>query len=225
MSAKKIIIGLLAGTGLVALAASGAVAMKHGGGHGFGHGMMGGMHKMRMERMKEKFKKADVDGDGFVSKTEFEGMRSSRFDEKDSNDDGFIDAAELDKAVTAKVGARADRLLKKFDKNGDGSVSKDEIVATLSAKMSPRIKRRMGRHMKRMDENWDGKVSKAEFEIATSKKFARKDKNGDGKVSLEEMMQRGHHGMGRGGMMRGSGHHKGGMMGGHHKGGEGRGSH
>jgi len=216
MTIKKIMIGLLAGTGLVALAAGGATAMKHKG-HGFGHGGHG-MHNMRGKMAEEHFKKADVDGDGFVTKTEFEGMRSARFNEKDSNDDGFIASGELDGAVALKVGARADRLLKKFDKNGDGSVTKDEIVATLSAKMSPRIKRRMGRHLRRMDENWDGKVSKAEFEAATNKKFARKDRNGDGKITLEEMRKGG---MGHGRRMRGSGHHKGG----HHKGGMGRGSH
>ena len=48
--------------------------------------------------------------------------------------------------------------------------------------------------MKKMDINEDGSVSKQEFMSHAEKKFAKKDKNGDGVLTEDEMKKKGKHG-------------------------------
>ena len=51
-----------------------------------------------------------------------------------------------------------------------------------------------GKHhkMKKMDTDGDGSVSKDEFMAYMEKKFARKDKNGDGVLTADEMKRKKH---------------------------------
>ncbi len=99
----------------------------------------------------ERFKAMDTNGDGQVTRTEAEASAKSRFDQMDANKDGKLTGDELpgkgrwakrhggegkdgDKAMAASVGKSdfVDRALKRFDRfdqNGDGVVTQEEIDA------------------------------------------------------------------------------------------------
>ncbi|TPE47945.1 EF-hand domain-containing protein [Amaricoccus solimangrovi] len=63
------------------------------------------------------------------------------------------------------------------DKNGDGVVTRDEMIATMDAAFV------------QLDTDRDGYLSAAEAEVTiTSEQFAAADTNGDGRVSKEEFI-------------------------------------
>lgn len=87
--------------------------------------------------MRDRMMKNDKDGDGRISKVEFEaamavrGGRAARFggqmfDRIDADRDGAIAGAELDRVVETQV--------KRLDSNGDGAVSRDEAQAARSVR-------------------------------------------------------------------------------------------
>lgn len=77
---------------------------------------------------------------------------------------------------------RADRL-KAADKNGDGTLSKDEIEDMVMKRM---IERRANRLERRLDIDGDGKVTLAEIDQHQAKRFAVMDRNNDGKIEPRE---------------------------------------
>ena len=134
-------------------------------------GTSGGRHGGRPDpaqirkMLDERFKKADTDSDGFLSKEEAEKgmpMVGRRFAEIDANKDGKISREEIDKAMAhreqrgqhGKDGQKhSDERFKKADKNGDGFLSKDEVTAA-----SPLV-----RDFDKIDTNKDGKLSREEI--------------------------------------------------------------
>lgn len=74
---------------------------------------------------------------------------------------------------------RLDRMMKRFDKNGDGALTQDEIPP------------RMWGHLSSADADKDGKLTaneiKAHFEQKKKAHFAKKDKNGDGALTQDEV--------------------------------------
>jgi len=165
----------------------------------------------------------DKDGDGTVSKEEFPGPQD-RFTKLDSNGDGVIDAGE---APTGRPhhGKGRGNIIHKFDKNGDGQVSRDEfpgpdecfasldtngdgnIDATEAAQTPGRPCpqwKRGGNFIQKFDKDGDGKVSKDEFP-GPEERFTRLDSNGDGYIDSSET-PKGGPGHGR----RGPGHGRGG---------------
>lgn len=84
--------------------------------------------------------RADTNGDGIVSRSEFFTMAESHFKKLDSNANGKIDATELH-------GPRMARL----DSNGDGVLTRDEFAAGENA------------HFKQLDANTDQKITEAEL--------------------------------------------------------------
>lgn len=106
----------------------------------------------------------------------------------DANDDGSVDLSEF---------SNMDRL-KEADKNGDGTLSQDEIEAMAMKRV---VERQAQRMTKRLDVDGDGIVTIAEVEKQKGKRFALMDRNDDGKLEKSEMRhgKRMHKGHERGG--------------------------
>jgi Ca2+-binding EF-hand superfamily protein len=110
----------------------------------------------------ERFKKADTNGDGTISKSEAEAgmpMLARNFDAVDANKDGKLTSEEIRAAFskgtfTQDMRARGDEMFKKADANNDGFLSEDE-----AARASPR----MAQNFAQMDANKDGKLSRDEI--------------------------------------------------------------
>lgn len=73
--------------------------------------------------------------------------------------------------------ARRERMLKKFDADGDGKLSESERASARET---------MERRKTMADTDGDGKVSEAEREAAKAEMMKKLDTNGDGEVSEEE---------------------------------------
>jgi len=78
---------------------------------------------------KSPFDEMDTNHDGFVSKDEFTAYQKKRFDEFDTNHDGKIDAKEIASSppLMERNLKTAERMIKEWDKNGDGIVSAEEF--------------------------------------------------------------------------------------------------
>lgn len=98
---------------------------------------------------------ADADGDGKVSKAEFETWRAARATALDGNKDGLISAEELAaarvKAAEAGAKAFAEAMIARLDSDKDAKLS----AAELAAGPMPGFER--------MDRNGDGVLDEAEL--------------------------------------------------------------
>lgn len=153
MSKRKV--ALIAGGVLLAAGAIATVAAQghrrfghgeHGMGMGFGgpmeHGMMRG---------------GGWFGKGALSKADFDTRTRERFAAIDKNSDGVLDLAEIEASFASRMGDRmkranvkegemGQRMLRRFDTNKDGRVTKDEFLAEVK------------RHFE-MDLNNDGRIT------------------------------------------------------------------
>ncbi|MET4126888.1 EF-hand domain-containing protein [Roseovarius sp. MBR-6] len=92
------------------------------------------------------------------------------------------------------------------DTDGDGQLSRDEIVARMTERATAQVATRADRMIEHHDGDGDGMVSIEELQAGPmSRMFERLDADGDGAISSEEfakmremrqMMQGGQHGMG-----------------------------
>lgn len=127
----------------------------------------------------------------------------------DANGDGAIDFAELQ-------ARRSDITAEQFsamDKDGNGSLSREEMRTAGRERMQARAEERF----KALDTDGDGGLSREELaarrEQAAEERFSRLDANGDGRLTQSEMQaaretmreRRGQRGPGRGGPGRGQG--------------------
>lgn len=194
--------GKLAGillTGLM-VAAGAASAMAAVGDRNEGRGM-----KRGGERGETRFlKRLDADNDLAVTLDEYLKKRSERFVRTDKNSDGVLDEAELLKGSSGRGGNRMEQLLRRFDQDNDGRLTKAEFErepSTSSAKgdgpgrfAAARSPERRQRMFQLYDRNSDGVVEKAEYDAAKleEQEYRRKkalhvlDRNSDGRVTLEE---------------------------------------
>lgn len=116
-------------------------------------GTCGGMH----------FKEMDKNGDGAVSKKEFEVFHNERFKELDSNKDGKLAQDEMGGGMRGGMGPKGPMM-------GGGLMFEQRF--------------------KEVDVNNDGMLSKDEAEIGMPMAFANFDEydsNKDGKLSMDEM--------------------------------------
>lgn len=101
----------------------------------------------------------DANQDGFVTREEAQSypMLSAQFDAADTNQDGKLDAAEMDahRAVMHATGrAKAQERWQAADQDADGAISRDEAQASMP---------RMAERFEQFDANEDGKVERAEI--------------------------------------------------------------
>ncbi|TGP20223.1 MULTISPECIES: EF-hand domain-containing protein [unclassified Mesorhizobium] len=94
-----------------------------------------------------------------------------------------------DGAVTKdEIMAARERMFKRLDRNGDGVIDENEIETARQAidDRALAAEARLGNRWRRMDRNGDGKVSQDEFSTSTPL-FDLVDRNGDGKLSADEI--------------------------------------
>ncbi|NSY40037.1 EF-hand domain-containing protein [Leisingera sp. ANG59] len=140
MKHVKFIAAIVAAAGMTA----GSAALAKGFGH---HGP------------KMSFEEIDTDGNGEVTKAEIQAMKDAHFAKADANGDGKLSLEEMQAQARERAGERAARMLERFDKDGDGALSKDEMPQP----------RRAGKMFDRMDADGSGGISKGEFEEARAR--------------------------------------------------------
>lgn len=136
------------------IAAAGAVLIATGGianadDHRRGHGPVPGAFLME---------ELDLDGDGLITRGEFDAHRAGRFADADTDKDGSLNADEMSKAADARREERRAR----------------------------REEARKARLFSRFDADNNGAISADEFSVPADKAFARMDRDGDGVVTSEE---------------------------------------
>lgn len=102
------------------------------------------------------FEEIDADGNGEITKAELEAMKQARFTKADTDGDGRLSLEEMQAQAQRHAAERAARMLERFDKNGDGGLSAEELPKP----------RHAGRMFERMDGDGSGSLSKQEFEEA-----------------------------------------------------------
>lgn len=117
----------------------------------YGEGMKGrhGGEAFKAQ-MLERFKAADENGDEKLTKAEIYQSHGKRAAEIDTNNDGTIDAAEIDAFRKEMRLKRQQKWLSRLDTDGDGVVSTDEFARSGTARMQ------------HMDRDRDGVISMEE---------------------------------------------------------------
>jgi len=106
------------------------------------HGMHGNM----------RLQKADADKSGDITFDECAAAMKGRIDTADANHDGKVTVAELAAQLEkARYERMAKRMIARFDTNGDGQLTEDEVQG------------RQKKLFALMDRNDDGKIEKDEM--------------------------------------------------------------
>lgn len=111
-----------------------------------------------MPSWADRFKAMDANGDGSISKAEFDAYNKTRFTQLDTNKDGFLTADEISAGMGGHGG---EGMVKRYDTNNDGKISADEFTAGQDKRFDE------------MDTDHDGSISKAEQDAAIAKANAR----------------------------------------------------
>lgn len=156
------------------------------------------------ERLKPGFDRVDANSDGGIDKAEFGramgrlmGMAGQPGNAAPTPRPEFVVGAMILKALDADGNgqlsaseiADAPKALAKFDKDNDGKLDQEELLA-----QAPRPDARpgiegMARRLKEADTNGDGKISKEETPERLQPLFSRIDANSDGQIDATEMRE------------------------------------
>lgn len=168
--ATKIIIAGTAAGGMLLATAIGAAADGKGRdrdreGHGWQGGMFGG---------DVGFEQLDTDGNGEISKEEFDARHAAWLAMVDANGDGMLQQQELEAYILERIKAMAaeqsGRMIERLDSDSDGMVSADELGSKMGSD------RRSDRMFDRLDADDSGGISADEMESA--KAMGRKSRGG-----------------------------------------------
>lgn len=98
-----------------------------------------------------RFDEIDTNHDGFVSREEFTASEKKRFAEFDTNHDGKIDAKEVASSppLMERNLRTAERMTKQWDANGDGVVTREEFDQNAQARFDKQDKEKTGKLAKR----------------------------------------------------------------------------
>jgi len=101
----------------------------------------------------QMLQRADESGDGTVSFEEFSAVMGGGVADADLNGDGRITTEEIVRnIVQSRVQPMADNMVRRFDKNGDGVLTKREVESQQKQMFS------------RMDRDGNGKIEGAEMQ-------------------------------------------------------------
>jgi Ca2+-binding EF-hand superfamily protein len=96
------------------------------------------------------------------------------------------------KLSPAELAAHREAMFTAADANTDGLLDQEEIAAHQTAMLAERMGQRVGRMLERRDVNGDGSLSLEEMGKGPAETgFARMDADGDGLISKEELQQAG----------------------------------
>ncbi|MDP3736316.1 MAG: EF-hand domain-containing protein [Hyphomonadaceae bacterium] len=114
-------------------------------------------------RILQQLEKADSNGDGAVSRSEFTTFRQKQFARMDRNGDGYMTESDIPRLVASRLpaGMQADQLVREFDADGDKKVSRDEFGGGPTVVFD------------RVDVDHDGIATKAELGAAQAALAAR----------------------------------------------------
>jgi Ca2+-binding EF-hand superfamily protein len=151
---------------------------------------------------------ADANGDGVLTRQEFDTGREARFAALDGNDDNLLSREEMraERGHRGRGGAHRGGMhsLARADANNDGNITRDEFLArpnqmfdrmddnddgVIAADERPQRGDRAGRRGEgrpSRDADGDGNISRAEFAAMGAHMFERLDANDDGNVTREE---------------------------------------
>jgi Ca2+-binding EF-hand superfamily protein len=100
------------------------------------------------------FERADADSSGDVTFEEFAAAMDQTLAKADADGDGKFTVAEIADAIQrARMERMARRMIARFDANGDGVLTKDEIEAGQKKRFD------------QIDANGDGKIEKTEMPV------------------------------------------------------------
>ena len=127
----------------------------------------------KSHRAAGHFSRADTNGDGKLSRAEVEKAMAhllGKFDRIDTNKDGQLSRGELNAWKKAHRGERQAKAAERFrhaDTDGDGAISRAE-----AEKHAPRLAKKFDQ----IDSNKDGKLTQDELRAYRETKRSRKDK-------------------------------------------------
>lgn len=168
------------------------------------------------DRKVRAFQRMDRDGDGALTRAEYDRMTARMESRMDDDDDdrrgwrkrwsgkrgGMMTQYDTDGDGTVtpqEIAAARAALFGDADQNADGALSLDEFESVWVAMADGR----MVRMFQRLDRDGDLTITEAEATRPTANLVARMDRNGDGVLSIEDRSRRGwkdRDGKGRDGM-------------------------
>ncbi|WP_430512988.1 EF-hand domain-containing protein [Pannonibacter phragmitetus] len=114
-------------------------------------GREGGPHGRHGMRMMEMFERFDVNGDGTVTRAEFDEARGQLFALADTGNTGSFDLQGFDALFASMAEPRLVRMFQRLDTDGDLTITAEENAAWTTDLVA------------RMDRNSDGVLTKADF--------------------------------------------------------------
>jgi Ca2+-binding EF-hand superfamily protein len=132
-----------------------------------------------------------VGGFGQFDTSMISQMRQRFFNKLDSNGDGSIDKTEFADVFNGTSGTSADDIFSKLDANGDGSISKDELSAAMDKVDENMKKNPPPPPMGMMGGNGPSDATSSSNSTDENKNtqiFNSLDTNGDGYISLDELL-------------------------------------
>lgn len=137
--------------GVAAVAHEGRGHGGHGGSYHHGGDWGDKRHGHHRTGMLAKLKKLDVDNDGSVTLEEFLKPKEDRFAELDREGKGSLSPEALVTRERAELDYRIKRLLKRYDANNDGRITREEFEKPARDRFAKR------------DLNGDGKITDDEL--------------------------------------------------------------
>lgn len=122
------------------------------------------------KRINRMIKRADLNGDNKISKSEMTRGIAVTFTMIDANGDGLLSIEEIG---NAKAQFKAERKRAKAANEGRVQFVKFPV-------------KRVNKHFERLDANKDGHLSKVEIERVADRMFSKRDKNRDGYISAAD---------------------------------------
>jgi Ca2+-binding EF-hand superfamily protein len=151
-------------------------------GAAFAQGGPGGPGRGDRQGAAPIFRLMDADGDGKVSKAEFDAYRATQFKALDKNTDGALGREEylaLGELIRTQM---IERRFAELDRNKDGKLTADELGARDGRADEAATRRRF----EALDKNKDGKLTPDELPEAARERMMRADRGNKGYLTYEE---------------------------------------